>query len=250
MQRIPDKKFMKNEKLNQVCRRAGAAIAEFGLIESGDRILIGLSGGKDSWVLCHVLHALQRKSPVKFELTAATFDPGYPELHTDAIAGYCSAAGWEYSRISMDIGSMLDEDKSGKIPCVMCSRLRRGRLYRLAREKGCNKLALGHHLDDIVTGLLMSMCRGHGAAPMRPKMRSETAEHITVIRPLCTSGEQLIAAAAEELDLPLSGGCPYKSRLQSGDREFFRGIVRLLEEHNPNLHSDILHSLFSSAACE
>ena len=114
-------------------KAAGEAVVRYGMISDGDRILCGLSGGKDSFVLVELLHQLQKAAPVKFDIIAVTFDPGFPEFNTAATAAYCCQKGWEHHIINMKIADIIEEKDFSHAPCVMCSRLRRGKLYGLAQ---------------------------------------------------------------------------------------------------------------------
>ncbi len=231
------------ELTEQLCRLAGRAIAEYGLIGENDRILMGVSGGKDSFVLARVLLELQKRSPVKFELHSVTFDPQFDNFNADATAAYCEKLGLVHHRLTLPVAEIIAEKKWEKAPCVLCSRLRRGMLYTLAEKIKCNKLALGQHLDDIAISFLMSLCRGQGLTTMPPL--AETArENISIIRPLAFAPESLISDAAEQLDIPHNTGkCRYHALLEDGDRMFFRRIMAELEERIPDIRSNILHSL-------
>lgn len=232
------------EKLfKKLCKLTGEAVVKYKMIDPGDRILVGLSGGKDSFALLHTLSAMRRKSPVKFELIAATFDPGFPEFNASAIADYCCQMGWEHRIISLPIAEIIEEKKFTHAPCVLCSRLRRGKLYGLAKEFNCNKLALGQHLDDIIVSFLMSFCRGQGITTMGPNVPVKAEKNLRIIRPFALVPESLIKSCQPYWNLPTCGKCRYEAELQSGDREFFRNLVDQLVKRIPNLHSQAAHSL-------
>ena len=222
---------------------AGETIVKYGMISDGDRILCGLSGGKDSFVLVELLHQLQKAAPVRFEIAAVTFDPGFPEFNTAGTASFCREKGWEHHIIEMKISEIIEEKDFSHAPCVMCSRLRRGKLYGLAQELRCGKLALGHHLDDIVISFLMSLCRGQGITTMAPVVPPKSADKPCIIRPLALAPESLICACAREMDLPHAGICRYKEQLEDGDRQYFARTVAQWEQRIPNLRSNIAHSL-------
>lgn len=227
----------------ELCRLAGQAVARYRMIGEGDRILVGLSGGKDSFLLLHVLHALRRRSPVRFELVAATFDPGFPEFNADAISAYCRKREWEHRVIRLDIAALLAEKQFEETPCILCSRLRRGKLYGLAEREECGKLALGQHFDDIAVSFLMSLCRGQGLTTMGPNVAAKTKEKIRIIRPLALAPESLILRCRDERELPDAGKCRYEEQLADGDRAYFRGLLDQLAERIPNLRSQMLRSL-------
>ena len=227
----------------ELCKLTGQAVTRYCMIEEGDRILVGLSGGKDSFMLLHALHALQRKAPVRFELIAATFDPGFPEFHIDTIAEYCRIHGWEHRVVRLDIAAILEEKQYDGTPCVLCSRLRRGRLYGLAEQEGCGKLALGQHFDDIAASFLMSLCRGQGLSTMGPNVAAKAKEKIRIVRPFALAPESLIVRCRDEWELPQAGKCRYEEQLAEGDRAYFRGLLDDLSERIPNLRSQMLRSL-------
>ena len=222
---------------------SGDAIVRYRMISDGDRILAGLSGGKDSFVLLELLHQLQKVAPVSFEIAAVTFDPGFPEYNVKETALYCQRKGWEHHVIAMKIADIIDEKDFSHAPCVMCSRLRRGRLYRAARELNCSKLALGHHLDDVIISFLMSLCRGQGLATMAPVVKPQEKGNPVVIRPLVLAPESLIRQCAGEMELPAAGICRYREQLDSGDRKFFGSTIARWEERIPDLRSNIANSL-------
>ena len=227
----------------KLCRIAGETVVKYRLIDDGDRILTGVSGGKDSIVLMHLLSHLQNAAPVKFEIEAVTFDPGFPEFAAGKTADYCRKHHWNHHTISMDIASVIEEKSFTKSPCVLCSRLRRGKLYGLAKELKCNKLALGQHLDDIVSSMLISLCRGQGVTTMAPRAIPDDPENPVIIRPLALVPEALVAQCAKEFGMEISGVCRYKKQLESGDRVYFKKLISQLSEHIPDLRSNIAHSL-------
>ena len=222
---------------------AGEAIVRYGMIQDGDRILCGLSGGKDSFVLLEVLHQLQKAAPVKFDILAVTFDPGFPEFNAAGTAGFCRKKNWEHHMINMQISEIIEEKDFTHAPCVMCSRLRRGKLYGLARELNCNKLALGHHLDDIIISFLMSLCRGQGVTTMAPVVPPKSPDKPWIIRPMALAPESLIIQCAAVMELPVSGICRYKEQLDDGDRKYFQQTLGEWEKRIPDLRSNIARSL-------
>ena len=227
----------------KLCRIAGETVVKYRLIEEGDRILTGVSGGKDSIVLMHLLSHLQNAAPVKFEIEGVTFDPGFPEFAAGKTADYCREHNWKHHTISMDIASVIEEKSFTKSPCVLCSRLRRGKLYGLAKELKCNKLALGQHLDDVVSSMLISLCRGQGITTMAPRVTPDNPEYPVIIRPMALVPEALIAECAENFGIVPGGICRYKEQLESGDRVYFKKLIDQLSEHIPDLRSNIAHSL-------
>ena len=227
----------------KICRLAGTAVINYNMINDGDRILVGVSGGKDSMVLLKVLKHLASAAPIGFTLVAATFDPGFPGFSADGTAAFCESLGIPHHRISMDIPRLLEEKGLTEKPCMLCSRLRRGNLYSTAEKFNCNKIALGQHLDDIEISFLMSVCRGGGISTMGPNVPAE--EHaLRVIRPLALVPEALIVQMAQEMELPERGACLYREQIErDGDRAYFRGVLEKISEKIPDLRSNLLRSL-------
>ena len=226
----------------KICRLAGNAIVEYRMIGKGDRILVGLSGGKDSMVLLRVLAYFRGVAPVSFELEAVTFDPGFPGFSADATGEYCRSLSIPHHIIRFDMPSLLKEKGMGKNPCMLCSRLRRGNLYTLAKKLRCGKIALGQHLDDVAVSFLMSLCRGAGLSTMGPNVPAE--EHdVRIIRPLIFIPEALLSKVAAEMELPVRGECLYRNELENGDRRYFKRILEEISGRIPDLRSNILRSL-------
>ncbi|MBR2363603.1 MAG: hypothetical protein IKA79_00235 [Lentisphaeria bacterium] len=232
-----------SESFKKICRLAGTAIKDHGMIRQKDHILVGLSGGKDSNVLLKVLKHLQAAAPVSFTITGVTFDPMFEGFEADSTAEFCKQLGISHHMIRFDIASLLEEKKLAEKPCMLCSRMRRGNLYSLARKLGANKLALGQHLDDICISFLMSLCRGNGLSTMGPNVPAQSGD-LRVIRPLCYVPESLIAEYAATLELPPAGECKYKELIrQEGDRPYFADLLRQLSARIPDLRSNMLRSL-------
>ena len=226
----------------KLCRLAGRAIADFRMIPAGSRLLVGLSGGKDSLTLAHVLTALRRRSPVPFDLEFAFFNPGFPGFGAEKLRAYAAEAGWPLRETGLDMPAILAEKKMAA-PCVLCSRLRRGLLYRLAAERGCDRLALGQHLDDAIASFFMSLTRGQGLTTMGANVRAKAAP-VRVIRPLIYAPEALIVEAAAAFHYPACGDCPYRGELaERGDRAYFRRLADDLTRRMPHFRRQMLHSL-------
>ena len=232
-----------NKNFQKICRLAGAAIADYRMIREDDRILIGVSGGKDSMLLLHLLHYFQAKAPIRFQLTAATFDPGFEGFDAEGTAEVCRTLKIEHHIIRLQVREVIERTGTTHKPCVVCSRLRRGKLYGLARELGCGKLALGQHLDDIAVSFLISCCRGGGLTTMGPNVPSDD-RMIRVIRPFAYVEEKTTIRAAAMLQSPPRGECVYKQQLEeSGDRAYFKRLLHRMELRVPGLLQNMRRSL-------
>lgn len=226
----------------KICRLAGTAIMEYGMIREGDRILTGVSGGKDSVVLLHVLKHFRRIAPVRFEFEAVTFDPGFSGFSAAGTAEMCASLGIPHHLIRLDMEPLLREKGLEGNPCMLCSRLRRGNLYTLARKLNFNKIALGQHLDDAEVSFLMSVCRGAGLSTMGPNVPEKNGT-LRVIRPLILTPENLIRDWVTAHGLPIRGDCRYREQLENGDRKYFRRLLDEISERIPDLRSNMLKSL-------
>ena len=187
----------------KLARSMARAIADFEMIADGDRILCAVSGGKDSYALHALLVDLARRAPVRFEVLAVNIDQGHPGYPGHLLTDYMAAGGHPFSMVAEDTYSIV----TGKIPegktyCSLCSRLRRGILYRLAREHGCTKIALGHHRDDAITTLMLNLIFSGQLKAMPPKLVSDEGDNV-VVRPLIYCAEDDLAAFAAEERFPI-----------------------------------------------
>ena len=193
----------------RIAKKTTKAIIDFNLIEDGDRVMVGLSGGKDSWALMQTLDNLRQRAPIDFSLIAVNVDSGYKDFKHDVIAKTCEERGWEYRIEHTSIGDVMDDIlDANATPCSLCARLRRGVLYRIATEVGATKIALGHHLDDFIETLLLNLFFAGALKAMPARLVSDNGEHV-VIRPLVYVGEdearlytQGVRAADHRLLLP------------------------------------------------
>lgn len=226
-----------------ILRRVGAAIKEFNLIEEGDRILVALSGGKDSWTLLHVLRLLQRRAPVQFELIAVNIDQGYPGFRQDIIEEYLKNEGYSYYMAQNPTYDIMQEKlMSGTTGCSLCSRLRRGTLYRLAQQLKTNKIALGHHADDLLATMLLSMFFRGEIRTMPPRLVSDDQRNI-VIRPLCHIFEAEIRQYAQEKGFPVISCASPFCEDESNLRPQMKELLDHLERRYPRLKNSMLASL-------
>ncbi len=183
--------------------QVGQAIADFNMIEDGDKVMVCLSGGKDSHTLLDLLLQLQAKAPVRFELVVAHLDQKQPGYAPEVLPAYLRASGVPFTILEQDTYSVVKRVvPEGKTLCGLCSRLRRGALYTYAAESGCTKIALGHHRDDVVETLFLNLFHQAKLSAMPPKLRSDDGRHI-VIRPLAYCAERDIAAYAAAKRFPI-----------------------------------------------
>jgi tRNA 2-thiocytidine biosynthesis protein TtcA len=195
--------YEKNKLAKRIRRQVGEAIADFGMIEEGDKVMVCLSGGKDSYGLLDILLSLKEKAPVRFDLVAVNLDqkqPGFPER---VLPEYLAARGVPFRIVEQDTYSVVKRViPEGKTLCSLCSRLRRGVLYRVAGELGATKIALGHHRDDVLATFFLNLFHQGTLKAMPAKLRSDDGRHV-VIRPLVYVAEADLAAYAEQKAFPL-----------------------------------------------
>ena len=225
-----------NKPLLAKMRRASR---EYGLIQPNDRIAIGLSGGKDSGVLLYAMHILQRTLPFPFEIVGLSLDVGW-ENNYDLIGDYCDSLEIPFRLEKTNIGRIVYEERKENNPCSLCANMRRGAINNIAKEMGCNKVALGHHLDDALETYLMSLVfegRMHTFAPRTYLTRAD----ITVIRPMIYVYEKDIIQIAKKLEIPVvPNNCPADGLTK---RQTMKDEMKRFEEMNPTVRERMLHAV-------
>jgi len=227
----------------RIQKQVGQAIGDYRLIEAGDRIAVAVSGGKDSYTLLHVLEALRRKAPVSFELIAVNVDPGFPGYRKDLLESYLQSHAFSYHMEAAGFSDIIaDKLRPGTSYCSFCARLRRGVLYTLADRLDCNKIALGHHLDDVIETLLLNQFYEGRLAAMSPRLLADNGRH-TVIRPLVYVEEQAIIELSGRGKFPvISCSCPVCDQNDQTRQEMKR-LVEELSRRIPDVRRSLLRAL-------
>ena len=195
--------YEQNKLAKRLRRQVGEAIADYSMIEAGDKVMVCLSGGKDSHALLDVLLSLKDKSPVAFDLIAVNLDQKQPGFPAHVLPEYLESRGVPYRIVEQDTYSVVKRlVPEGQTMCSLCSRLRRGALYRVAEELGATRIALGHHRDDILATFFLNLFHGGTLKAMPPRLRSDDGRHV-VIRPLAYVAEDDLAAYAEQKRFPI-----------------------------------------------
>ncbi len=234
----------RREKLFQRIKKlTGKAIGDFRMIEEGDRIAVGLSGGKDSYTLLHILEALRKKAPVSFELVGLNIDAGFPGYQKGKIERHLQEHGFEYLMRSTDCSQIIEQKlRPGTSYCSFCARLRRGVLYTAMAELGCNKLALGHHLDDFIETSLLNQFYAGTLASMSPKLLADNGQQ-QVIRPMLYVEESDIVEYSRLAEFPIiSCSCPVEGTVDQ-KRQRMKQLVSELAEEIPQIRQSMIAAL-------
>lgn len=234
--------FEENKLEKKLCRLVGQAIGDFGMIEDGDKVMICVSGGKDSYAMLDILMKLRERAPINFEIVAVNLDQKQPNFPAEILPNYLKGLGVQYHIEEQDTYSIVKRViPEGKTTCGLCSRLRRGILYRVADELGATKIALGHHRDDILETLMLNMFYAGKLKGMPPKLRSDDGKHI-VIRPLAYVPEKLLERYAADMSFPIipCDLCGSQPNLQ---RQVMKEMLRDWEKKHPGRVENLFRSM-------
>jgi tRNA 2-thiocytidine biosynthesis protein TtcA len=234
------RKIMELER--RLLRDVGRAVGDHGLIEKNDRILVAMSGGKDSYALCVLLRTLQARAPIPFDLVAVHLDQGQPGYDGTPLVQWLVDEGIPHKLLHENTYEIVTEKiPEGKTYCSLCSRLRRGILYRAASELGCNKIALGHHRDDALETLLLNLFFGGKLASMPPRLVTDDGRFV-VIRPLAYAAESDLEAFAAERRFPILP-CRLCGSQADAQRKQMKALLGELERKHPTLRQTMLAAL-------
>jgi tRNA 2-thiocytidine biosynthesis protein TtcA len=227
----------------RIAKKVTKAITQFNLIKDGDRVMVGLSGGKDSWALIQILDVLRKRAPISFSIVAVNIDSGYAGYEHHKLTDACAARGWELHVEHTTIGETIEDIlEDSATPCSLCARLRRGALYRLADTVGATKIALGHHADDFIETLLLNVFFQGSIKAMPARLVSDNGKHI-VVRPLVYVLESEARQYAKASNLPIIGCCCPACGDLSLQRQRMKKLVAQLEVEHPEVKSSILRAL-------
>ncbi|MEL6348489.1 MAG: tRNA 2-thiocytidine(32) synthetase TtcA [Myxococcota bacterium] len=229
---------LENKLMGQLAR----ASKDFQLIEPGDRIMVCMSGGKDSYAMLHLLRLIQRRVPFEFSMIAVNLDQGHPGFPGHLLESYFKDHGDAYRMLKQDTYSIvLEKIPVGKTFCSLCSRLRRGILYNAAVELGCSKIALGHHRDDIIETLMLNLLYSGQLKAMPPRLRSDDGRNV-VIRPLAYCNEEDLAALAQEQAFPIIP-CDLCGSQENLQRQQVKRLINELHAANPKVKGNMFSAV-------
>ncbi len=234
--------FEENKLEKKLCRLVGQAIGDFGMIEDGDKVMVCVSGGKDSYAMLDILMKLRERAPIHFDIVAVNLDQKQPNFPAEILPNYLKSLGIQFHIEEQDTYSIVKRViPEGKTTCGLCSRLRRGILYRVADELGATKIALGHHRDDILETLMLNMFYAGKLKGMPPKLRSDDGKHI-VIRPLAYVPEKLLERYAADMSFPIipCDLCGSQPNLQ---RQVMKEMLRDWEKKHPGRVENLFRSM-------
>ncbi len=227
----------------RLARKVTRAIKDFNMIEDGDRVMVGLSGGKDSWALLNMLHVLQQRAPISFSIVAVNVDSGYKDFKHPVLTSACEERGWELRIEHTSIGEVMDDLLAvNATPCSLCARLRRGVLYRIAEQVGATKIALGHHADDFIETLLLNLFFAGSLKAMPARLVSDDGAHV-VVRPLVYAGEEEVRDYTLECGLPIIGCCCPACGDLGLQRQRVKRLLTDLEREHIGVKSSMLRAL-------
>ncbi len=226
----------------RLARDLGRAVADFKLLEDGDRVMVAISGGKDSYTMLHLLRRFAKSAPIRVELIAVNLDQGHPGYPVETLRNYLVGEGVEHRIVHEDTYSIVKEKiPEGKTYCSLCSRLRRGILYTLAQEMGCTKIALGHHRDDALATLMLNLVFAGQLKAMPPKLLSDDGKNI-VIRPLIFAAETQIARFSELQGFPILP-CDLCGSQENLQRKQMQRLLDSMDAQNPGTKASMLAAL-------
>jgi tRNA 2-thiocytidine biosynthesis protein TtcA len=234
--------FEENKLEKKLCRLVGQAIGDFGMIEDGDKVMVCVSGGKDSYAMLDILMKLRERAPIHFDIVAVNLDQKQPNFPAETLPNYLRSLDIQFHIEEQDTYSIVKRViPEGKTTCGLCSRLRRGILYRVADELGATKIALGHHRDDILETLMLNMFYAGKLKGMPPKLRSDDGKHI-VIRPLAYVPEKLLERYAADMSFPIipCDLCGSQPNLQ---RQVMKEMLRDWEKKHPGRVENLFRSM-------
>lgn len=230
-------------KLQQLLSYVRRAVDDYHMISAGDKIAVGISGGKDSLTLLYALNDLRRFYPLRFEIHAVTVDLGFDNLNLDKIRTLCSTMGVDYTVVKTDIAQVIFEERKEENPCSLCAKMRKGALNQAIKEAGCSKVAYAHHKDDVVETMLMSLIfegRFHTFAPVTYLDRMD----LTVIRPLMYMNEADVIGFVHKYDVPVvKSPCPADGHTK---REYVKNLLRNLNLENPGVKERMFTAVVNS----